>query len=68
MSQLMTNAMGVAQGAKTEAETAMKGMIDRWMADRDFVTREEYDAWIEATRPKEEPAAVGPMTGVVAQP
>jgi hypothetical protein len=25
MSQLMTNAMGVAQGAKTEAETAMKG-------------------------------------------
>jgi BMFP domain-containing protein YqiC len=44
MSQLMTNAMGVAQGAKTEAETAMKGMIDRWMADRDFVTREEFDA------------------------
>ncbi|MCA3443416.1 MAG: accessory factor UbiK family protein [Rhodobacter sp.] len=44
MSQLMTNAMGVAQGAKAEAETAMKGFIDRWMADRDFVTREEFDA------------------------
>ena len=44
MSQLMTNAMGVAQGAKTEAETAVKGFIDRWMADRDFVTREEFDA------------------------
>ncbi|MBT9244458.1 accessory factor UbiK family protein [Gemmobacter fulvus] len=44
MSQLMTNAMGVAQGAKTEAETAMKGFIDRWMAERDFVTREEFDA------------------------
>jgi BMFP domain-containing protein YqiC len=44
MSQLMTNAMGVAQGAKDEAETAMKGWIDRWMADRDFVTREEFDA------------------------
>ena len=44
MSQLMTNAMGVAQGARTEAETAMKGWIDRWMADRDFVTREEFDA------------------------
>ena len=43
MSQLMTNAMGVAQGAKTEAETAMKGFVDRWMADRDFVTREEFD-------------------------
>ncbi len=44
MSQLMTNAMGVAQGAKDEAETAMKGMMDRWLADRDFVTREEFDA------------------------
>ncbi|CTQ32205.1 accessory factor UbiK family protein [Jannaschia rubra] len=42
--QLMTNAMGVAQGARTEAETAMKSMLDRWMADRDFVTREEFDA------------------------
>ena len=44
LSQLMTNAMGVAQGAKDEAETAMKGLIDRWLADRDFVTREEIDA------------------------
>ena len=44
MSKLMTSAMGVAQGAKTEAETAMKGFIDRWMADRDFVSREDFDA------------------------
>jgi BMFP domain-containing protein YqiC len=44
MSQLMTNAMGVAQGARTEAETAMKSLMDRWLADRDFVTREEFDA------------------------
>ena len=44
LSQLMTNAMGVAQGARDEAETAMKGWIDRWLADRDFVTREEFDA------------------------
>ena len=44
MSQIMTNAMGVAQGAKTEAETAFKSFVDRWMADRDFVTREEFDA------------------------
>ena len=44
MSQLMTNAMGVAQGAKTEAETAMKSMLDRWLADRDFVSRDEFDA------------------------
>ncbi|MDP3341144.1 accessory factor UbiK family protein [Frigidibacter sp.] len=44
MSKLMTNAMGVAQGAKTEAETAMKSWFDRWLADRNFVTREEFDA------------------------
>lgn len=44
MSQLMTNAMGVAQGAKDEAETAMKSLMDRWLADRDFVTREEFEA------------------------
>lgn len=43
ISHLMTNAMGVAQGAKGEAETAMKGFLDRWLADRDFVTREEFD-------------------------
>ena len=44
MSKLMTNAMGVAQGARTEAETAMKGWVDRWLADRNLVTREEFDA------------------------
>ena len=44
ISQLMTNAMGVAQGAREEAETALKSAIDRWLADRDFATREEFDA------------------------
>ncbi len=44
LSQLMTNAMGVAQGAKGEAENAMKSWIDRWLAERDFVTREEFEA------------------------
>ena len=41
---LMSNAMGVAQGARVEAETAMKGLVDRWLAERNFVTREEFDA------------------------
>jgi BMFP domain-containing protein YqiC len=44
LSQLMTNAMGVAQGARTEAETAMRGMFDRFLADRNLVTRDEFDA------------------------
>ncbi|SDL28958.1 BMFP domain-containing protein YqiC [Paracoccus chinensis] len=43
MSRLMTNAMGVAQGAKSEAETAMKGWVDRWLAERNLVTREEFE-------------------------
>ena len=36
ISQLMTNAMGVAQGAREEAETAVKSVIDRWLADQDL--------------------------------
>ncbi len=44
VTQLMSNAMGVAQGARVEAETAMKGFVDRWLAERNFVTREEFDA------------------------
>ncbi|MDB5659211.1 MAG: accessory factor UbiK family protein [Cypionkella sp.] len=59
VSKLMTNAMGVAQGAKSEAETAMKGFVDRWLADRDFVTREEFDAVrLMAQKAREENAAL----------
>jgi len=59
ISQLMTNAMGVAQGAREEAETAMKSLIDRWLADRDFVTREEFDAVrAMAQKAREENAAL----------
>ena len=44
MSRMMTTAMGVAQGAKDEAGNAVNSWIERWLADRDFVTREEFDA------------------------
>ena len=44
MSRMMTNAMGVAQGAKSEAENAFNSWIDRWLAERNLVTREEFDA------------------------
>ena len=64
--KLMTNAMGVAQGAKTEAETAMKSFIDRWMADRDFVTREEFDAVrAMATKAREENVALAARIAVL---
>ena len=59
LSKVMTNAMGVAQGAKTEAETAMKSWMDRWLADRDFVSREEFDAVrLMAQKAREENAAL----------
>ncbi|NBT33501.1 MAG: accessory factor UbiK family protein [Rhodobacteraceae bacterium] len=59
LSKLMTNAMGVAQGAKDEAQNAMKSMLDRWLADRDFVTREEFDAVrAMAQKAREENAAL----------
>jgi BMFP domain-containing protein YqiC len=44
LSQLMTNAAGMAQGVKTEAETAMKSWMERWLADANLVTREEFEA------------------------
>ena len=44
LSRLVTNAVGVAQVARDEAETAFRGLVDRWLADRDFVTREEFEA------------------------
>ncbi|WBU55580.1 accessory factor UbiK family protein [Paracoccus sediminicola] len=44
MSKMMTNAMGVAQGAKDEAENAVKSWVDRFLAERNLVTREEFDA------------------------
>ena len=43
ISQLMTIAMGVAQGAKGEAETVFNSWIERWLADHDFVSREAFD-------------------------
>jgi BMFP domain-containing protein YqiC len=59
LSQLMTNAMGVAQGARDEAGNAMKSLLDRWRAERDFVTREEFDAVrAMAQKAREENAAL----------
>ncbi len=59
LSQLMTNAMGVAQGARDEAGNAMKSLLDRWLAERDFVTREEFDAvHAMAQKAREENAAL----------
>ena len=69
ISQLMTNAMGVAQGAQEEAETAVKSVIDRWLADQDFVTREEFDAVRSmAQKAREENAALSARIEALEKP
>ncbi|OKL45505.1 accessory factor UbiK family protein [Pseudovibrio exalbescens] len=42
--KLMTDAAGVAQGARREVETAFKAQAERFLADMDVVSREEFDA------------------------
>lgn len=44
LSRLMSGAAGVAQGARGEVETFVKGHVERWLSDMDLVTREEFDA------------------------
>ncbi len=68
LSQLMTNAMGVAQGARDEAQNAMKSLMDRWLADRDLVTREEFEAVrAMAQKAREENAALGARIAALEQ-
>ncbi|MEM9061698.1 MAG: accessory factor UbiK family protein [Pseudomonadota bacterium] len=55
LSQLMTNAAGVAQGARDEAQTAVRSMMERFLAESNLVTREEFDAVREmAVKAREE--------------
>ncbi|TYO89133.1 accessory factor UbiK family protein [Oceanicella actignis] len=59
LAKLMTSAAGVAQGARQEAETAMKSLLERWLADNNFVTREEFEAVREmAAKAREENEAL----------
>lgn len=59
ISQLMTNAAGVAQGVREEAETAVRQRMERWLADMDLVTREEFEAVREmAQKAREENEAL----------
>jgi BMFP domain-containing protein YqiC len=44
LSRLMTDAVGVAQGVKKEADNVVKSQIERVLRDVDVVTREELEA------------------------
>ncbi len=43
-SRLMTDAAGLAEGARREVETLAKSQLERLMAGMDFVSREEFEA------------------------
>ena len=42
--KLMTDAAGVAQGARREVETAFRAQAERFLSDVDVVSREEHEA------------------------
>ena len=59
LSKVMADAFCAAHTAKNEAENVFKSWLDGWLADRDFVTREEFEALklsVEELRNKSKPA------------
>jgi BMFP domain-containing protein YqiC len=55
ISRLMTDAAGLADGAKREAQTFAKSQLERVMSGMDLVSREEFEAVREmAARARDE--------------
>lgn len=53
--KLMTDAAGVAQGVRKEVETAFRSQAERFLADMDVVSRDEFEAVKEmAVRARED--------------
>ena len=44
LSRLMTDAAGLAEGARREAQTFARTQMERMMSGMDIVTREEFEA------------------------
>lgn len=49
-SRVFSGAAGVAQGARNEAETAMKSWMQKMVADQGFVKRDEFEAVAEMAK------------------
>lgn len=59
--KLMTDAAGMAQGVRREAETAMRHQAERFLADMDIVKREEFEVvrdMVQKARTENEALAV----------
>ncbi len=44
LAKLVTNAAGAAQGVRQEVEMIVRQQLERFLADCDLVTREEFEA------------------------
>jgi hypothetical protein len=44
LARLMTGAMGMAQGMNDEAKSFMRSQADRFVAEMDLVSRDEFEA------------------------
>lgn len=44
ISRLMTDAAGLAEGARREVDTALRSQLERLLSGMDIVTREEFEA------------------------
>ncbi|MGO8799618.1 MAG: accessory factor UbiK family protein [Roseiarcus sp.] len=44
LSKLMTDAAGLAEGARREVDTALRVQLERLLAGMDLVTRDEFEA------------------------
>jgi BMFP domain-containing protein YqiC len=44
IAKLMTGALGMAQGMQAEAKSFVRAQADRFVADMDLVSREEFEA------------------------
>ena len=49
LSKLMTDAAGLAEGARREIDTALRSQLERLLAGMDVVSREEFEAAREMT-------------------
>ncbi|MGL4496082.1 MAG: accessory factor UbiK family protein [Beijerinckiaceae bacterium] len=50
LSKLMTDAAGMAQGAKREVEGAVRAQAEKFLRDMDVVPRDEFEAVKEMAR------------------
>lgn len=50
IARLMSEAAGAADGVRREAETVMRGQLQRLVADMEFVGRDEFEAVREMAR------------------